>query len=166
MQQMQDIHLPATPGWWPPAFSWWVLLGTLLVVIVSGLLFLWRYRQFSQQRFALKRLQEIRGCSHDHCCSQERLERLSALLRRSAIAVSGRHGVSGLSGQNWLIWLDQFTDNAAFTQGVGSVLGAGHYQPTVEYDVHSLQNLVERTLSKMLHPTRLREFRKRKERRE
>ena len=53
LQQLRDIHLPAAPGWWPPAIGWW-----LLAIVVAGALawMIWwlaaRWRRFRPARTA------------------------------------------------------------------------------------------------------------------
>ena len=53
LQQLRDIHLPAAPGWWPPAIGWW-----LLAMVVAGVLawMIWwlgaRWRRFRPARTA------------------------------------------------------------------------------------------------------------------
>ena len=31
---LQDVHLPAAPGWWPPAPGWWLAAAAIVVVLL------------------------------------------------------------------------------------------------------------------------------------
>jgi hypothetical protein len=65
LQNLNDIVLPATVGWWPLATGWYVLIGFLLIVIAwlsYRSLKLWiknRYR-----RAALRELQVLEDRIH------------------------------------------------------------------------------------------------------
>ena len=43
LQQLHDIHLPAALGRWPLAPGWLVLLGMLLLLLILGVVWGWRW---------------------------------------------------------------------------------------------------------------------------
>ena len=106
--QLRDIHLPAEVGWWPPAIGWWVLA---LIVLILLVILLQRWRQNRPQPVPAvcgPALAELERLEHTYGNEPEQLIReVSVLLRRSAMSLYGRHKVSGLSGDNWLAFLDQ-----------------------------------------------------------
>ncbi|MFQ6004694.1 MAG: DUF4381 domain-containing protein [Woeseia sp.] len=117
---LRDLHLPETIGWWPLAPGWWVLSVLLLI----GLLLLARralrkYRQNGARRSALARL-EVLQAEYEHNRDVVSLGiRLSELLRRAMLAYAPRDEVAGLTGPDWLKWLDRGLPEAAFTRGPG-----------------------------------------------
>ncbi len=123
---LRDIHLPEPISWWPPAPGWWLLAATLILLLFL-LWFGYRYYQRAAiKRAALNELSQI--ASHYQEQPQQLLQQLSQLLRRVALATQPRSSVAGLSEEAWLAFLDQFTDQQQFTQGVGRVLLHGPYQ--------------------------------------
>ena len=71
---------------------------------------------------------------------------LSVLLRRTAIACFPQSGVAGLSGPQWLEFLDRVGNTDRFTRGQGEVLAAAPYQRDFDADVDNLLGLVKRWL--------------------
>ena len=48
--QLRDIHLPADPGWWPPAPGWWLLAAVLVALLAWAVVFGWRRVQVRPHR--------------------------------------------------------------------------------------------------------------------
>ena len=128
---LRDIHgLDAVP-WWPLAPGWWILAGllALLLVAIAGRHWLlyhapwigWRGDARRQLRMLKKALpvedpRDIAG-------------RLSELLRRIAMAHSGRREAAGLTGDDWLYWLAS-QDNSGFDWAQrGQLLLTAPYMP-------------------------------------
>ena len=126
---LRDIHLPEPISWWPPAPGWWLLAVTLILLVLL-LWFGYRYYQRGAiKRAALNELKQI--ASHYREQPQQLLQQLSQLLRRVALATQPRNRVAGLSEEAWLAFLDHFTGQQQFTQGVGQVLLHGSYQKEI-----------------------------------
>jgi hypothetical protein len=128
---LRDIHgLDAVP-WWPIAPGWWLIAGlmALLIVAAAGRYWLlyhgpwvgWRGDARRQLRTLKKTLpvadpRDIAG-------------RLSELLRRIAMAHSGRREAAGLTDQEWLQWLAT-QDNSGFDwEQRGQLLLTAPYMP-------------------------------------
>ena len=142
---LRDIHgLDAVP-WWPIAPGWWLLTGllALLIVAAAGRYWLlyhspwigWRGDARRQLRALKKSLQkedlrEVAG-------------RLSELLRRIAMAHSGRRETAGLTDENWLQWLAT-QDNSGFDwERRGQLLLTAPYMPpTLEVARKELSALI------------------------
>lgn len=145
LAQLRDIHVPAEVSWWPPAPGWWFAAATL---IPAAVLLLWWWRRHQRrcyQRVALLRLEQLcRTCQDDpHALVRE----LSVLLRRAAILHYPAHDCAGLSGQEWLQFLDQTLDSGAdpgqFSAGAGQCLADAPYRrgASAEIDTQALADL-------------------------
>lgn len=120
---LRDLHLPEAVGWWPPAPGWWILAGLLLAGLLYYLVRVWQaWRRGAARRAALAehaRLArryaadgDVVGLAGD----------LSRLLRRTMLAYAPRQAVAGLTGDEWLAWLDRGLVQAPFTSGPGASL--------------------------------------------
>jgi len=104
---IRDIHELDPVGWWPPAIGWWVLAAVLLALTALA----WRYRHRwlwwtgSWRTAARGELFALRGQMRR---GDPKLlgQALSELLRRVAMARCGRAACAGLSGSQWLAWLE------------------------------------------------------------
>jgi hypothetical protein len=128
LSALRDIHLPADPGWWPPAPGWWLLL----IVLVAGIpVLLPRFRGYLHSRRLLRLLERRFGAMPLDGNGESRLRSLremSLLARRYAITRFGRRRVAGLCGNDWLEFLDSTSGTREFTRGAGRLLAAGPYQ--------------------------------------
>ena len=104
---LREIHLPESVGWWPPAPGWWLLPVFLLLGLAAawyGCL-LYRRRKYSAVNMARRELAEIRSryvTDRDtgHC-----VRSVSGLLRRVSISVFPRAESAGLTGDEWVAFL-------------------------------------------------------------
>jgi hypothetical protein len=125
---LRDIHLPAAPGWWPPALGWW-LLAALLVLAIA--LYAVHYYRARHKRAALRAMTRVRTALEQGAEPVACLQFLSTILRRFAMTsvargVEGRD-VAGLIGERWLRYLDSRWDRTEFTAGLGKRLLAAPY---------------------------------------
>ncbi len=131
---LRDIHLPEPVGWWPPAPGWWLLLGFALTGAAAWAWRAWR-RRTRVRRAALAELKRI---ERDYAAEGDvaRLaQELSTLMRRAAITVEERRRVAGLTGEEWLAWLDRGLDGRPFSEGPGRCLAEAPYRPDAEEQV-------------------------------
>jgi cbb3-type cytochrome oxidase subunit 3 len=140
---LRDIHLPEAIGWWPPAIGWWIL--AILIPLLIGLMF-WLYRYVTRKtaiKAAKKLLLEIKQDTQRD--NSQKLKDLSALIRRTAISTNLRYECAGLTGQQWLEFLDRSVSGTPFTQGIGQLLANAPYQksPPTEQEITQLTSLCE-----------------------
>jgi len=140
---LRDIHLPEAISWWPPALGWWLL--AILIPLLLTLIF-WLYKRITRKtaiKAAKKLLLQIKEDTERD--SSEKLTALSALLRRVAISKVGRNECAGLTGQQWLEFLDRSVKGSPFTQGIGKLLANAPYQkyPPTDADITQLTRLCE-----------------------
>ncbi|EXJ15352.1 DUF4381 domain-containing protein [Imhoffiella purpurea] len=120
---LSDWHLPDPVGWWPLAPGWWALL--LLVVAALATLLFWLRRRRGRRaapRAALARLAELREDLTRDGDTRRFVAEVSRLLRRMALARFPRERVAGLSGRDWLRFLDATGGEGAFGEGPGRAL--------------------------------------------
>ena len=138
---LRDIHLPSAIALWPPAYGWWLLLGLLLgAVAVAFVLYRQRYRERAAIR-ALKGVAALlaKGAEPVIC-----VQRISMILRRFAMSIAESRSVAGLTGEDWLRFLDGRWGQDEFSAGIGRVLIYGPYAPpdrVAADDVSALNSL-------------------------
>ena len=128
---LRDIHgLDAIP-WWPLAPGWWYLAGLVgLLLLAIGIRYWLIYNAawLGWRGDARRQLRDLKKALPDedpHVVAG----RLSELLRRIAMARSGRREAAGLTGDTWLHWLVEH-DNSGFDwERHGQVLLTAPYMP-------------------------------------
>ena len=140
---LQDIHLPAEIGLWPPAWGWWVLLIATIVCVCALVVFIKRKKARNAYRaLAITELNNSHKLYGDERNS-EYLQALSVILRRTALSGFGNRFNASLKGHDFLKWLDDqcATANQQFNHGVGTALLIGPYQKNPEFDRAALHQL-------------------------
>jgi len=114
VEQLRDIHGIRGVPWWPPGPGWWLLAAVVLALAVL----IWRFRAKLRLKIppvpfltvgswrwdAAWQLRDLRKRASTQDSKQTAGE-LSELLRRIAMARLGRNACAGLTGQDWLAWL-------------------------------------------------------------
>tara|TARA_B100000989_G_scaffold299064_1_gene292782 strand:+ start:6870 stop:7331 length:462 start_codon:yes stop_codon:yes gene_type:complete len=132
LENLRDIHEPSLIGWWPLAPGWYVvLIAAFIVGAFVGRKIYRRWRQVSLKRYALAHLDEL-AMQFQASHQAEIIQELSVLLRRLCLAYYSRHQIAGLSGDDWLRFLDRTGSTRAFSQGTGRLLLTAPYQKTLD----------------------------------
>lgn len=146
LSDLRDIHLPDPVSFWPPAPGWWMAL-----ILIMGLvpLSIWAFRKFRTPKAFKTARHELQGLresyaanQHDHTLTSG----LSRLLRRYSMAVYGREQVAGLTGQQWLTFLNEKGMTNQFTEGAGKVLVSAPYGSHESVQGQELLTTVEQWL--------------------
>jgi hypothetical protein len=120
LSNLRNIALPAPISFWPPAPGWWILgvtlLAAALILLAKALA---HYRRDAYRRQALRELEAI-GPARNAVAAQ----RISAVLKRAALAAFPRGEVARLSGAPWLAFLDRTGRTEAFSKGPAHMLPA------------------------------------------
>lgn len=138
---LKDIHLPEAIGWWPPAVGWWILAVSIPLLVI---LLVWLYKKLTRKtaiKTANKLLAQIKtDPTRDNF---QKLCDLSVLIRRVAISTSPRAKAAGLTGRQWLAFLDNSVKGAPFSEGVGQLLAEAPYRktPPTEAEISQLIDL-------------------------
>ncbi|MGZ5008508.1 MAG: DUF4381 domain-containing protein [Methylobacter sp.] len=140
---LKDIHEPEAIGWWPPAIGWWILAILIPLLII---LLVWLYKKLTRKtaiKAANNLLVQIKqDQTRDNL---QKLSDLSVLLRRVAISVSPRAKAAGLTGKEWLEFLDRSVKGLPFSEGAGRLLADAPYRNTAptEQEISQLIDLCE-----------------------
>ena len=151
---LNDIHLPETISWWPPAIGWWLV--ALFIPLLLYFLY-WLYKRLTRKtaiKTAKKTLTIIKQYGIED--NDKKLRELSILIRRVAISTSPRTETASLTGREWLTFLDQSLTGSPFSQGCGQLLAEAAYRkntPT-EPEISQLISLCEDWLNAQTNHTK------------
>lgn len=148
---LRDLHLPEPVGWWPLAPGWWfVLLLAAAGLVYLGWLAFSRWQHNAPRRFAMRELKRYEAEYLQHGDAVVLGKQLSALLRRGMLAYAPRADVAGLTGEDWLRWLDHGMPLPYFhTEGGKSLLELPYRNPgddLSDIDVNALLSAVRMRL--------------------
>ncbi len=117
---LRDLHLPDAIGWWPLAPGWWVVIA---LAVLGVLLLLRRALELralgSARRYAQRQFERLQAAYEQHGNVVKLGTELSALTRRTMLAYAPRADVAGLTGEDWLAWLDRGLAEPKFSAGAG-----------------------------------------------
>lgn len=134
LANLKDIHLPDPISFWPPAWGWWVVSLSLLLILLVLLFML--YQQWKKQapiRAALAELKQMEAAHQQQNNTAETIDQIGKLLKRVSLTRHSRHDVAGLTGSDWLAFLDQTGQTNLFTQGDGKVLAQDRFNPKTSF---------------------------------
>ena len=163
--QLRDIHLPEPVSWWPIAPGWWLALAAILLSIALLILAKKIYRSRQLKRDIHAELENIKQTFNKTGNNLQLARTLSTLLRRASISYypvqnselqsnqAARHkanNIAGLTGKDWLIWLDNSNKKTPqkykFQSELGEILLNAPYLPEdsdFSFDAQSLIHLCE-----------------------
>ena len=128
---LRDIHgLDAIP-WWPLAPGWWYLLGLVGLLVLLALLREWMIYSGIWLGWRADARRQLRALKKALRTEDPRVlaGRLSELLRRIAMARSGRREAAGLTGNDWLQWLNANDSSRFDWEERGQMLLTAPYMP-------------------------------------
>jgi Domain of unknown function (DUF4381) len=136
LQQLRDLHLPAQPGFWPPAPGWWLLLALLVTLLVWLARRGWRYYQRQRPyRSALSALGRLLHAAEQGTVAQREVaDTVNAVLKRALIHGAARHDAAALTDTAWLRYLDRLIADDVFSNGAGAALGNARFAPGFSFD--------------------------------
>ena len=137
---LRDIHLPDPVAWWPPAFGWWILAASLLVLGAVLALRHWRMRRHrAAQRSLAAIMRALETGTEPAQCARE----ASIVLRRFAMTIDRRSGdVAGLAGEPWLTYLSGRARAPEFA-GTGELLLDAPYRAAEHVSVEQARAVCE-----------------------
>lgn len=107
LANLHPLREPLAIGWWPPAPGWWFLIAATLLALAAIIYFLVRrHRARAYRRRALAQLALL----HDEYLQSRDpvafLARTNALLKRVALLAYPGRDIAGVSGSQWLYFLN------------------------------------------------------------
>lgn len=147
LQQLKDIHLPEAMTQWPIAPGW-LMLFIITLSLVVYLIFDWlkQKRRKYAVKFALSKLNALKALMTDNPDNQNIAAELSTLIRRTALHYFNRKNIAGLSGTEWLHFLNQTGQTSEFTTDTGRILIDAPYRKSHNIDLAPLFELTQRWL--------------------
>ena len=149
LQNLNDIVLPATVGWWPLATGWYVLIGFLLIA------FAWfSYRSLrcwinnGYRRAALHELQLLEERIQQPEVRDASLRQIPVLLKRTALSVYPRSQVASLTGKDWFDFLNSTVKNPSFNESSANTLNK------VSYSAGGLSSVDSQAITALLNASR------------
>jgi uncharacterized protein DUF4381 len=141
---LRDIHLPDPISWWPLAPGWWLSLLLIIMLVIFVIYLIRRYRnhKLSVLYLAKQELEQIKVGFNLNQNKADLVKELSELIRRVSISVFRREESAGLTGQDWLAFLDRYSDKKEFNNGVGRVLIEAPYQASPDFNSDELIGLI------------------------
>lgn len=135
LPELRDIHLPDGVSIWPPAYGWFVILGSILALICLYKLYKY-WRRKSRKVYALRLLSEL-----DTTQVIPSAIAVSELLRR--ICVYRYPDAVSLDGDKWLAFLQQKTKAKLNKNNAELLLNAPYINPQKnEYTTEQLNELI------------------------
>ncbi|MDM7486546.1 MAG: DUF4381 domain-containing protein [Vibrio metschnikovii] len=96
---LNALHLPALPSWWPLAWGWWVSAAAAVsVILLVAFLIDWKRKRLAPKKTALRLL----GMPAGYQTPSSAIE----LLRQAALCYFPREDIAHLTGHDWYVFLD------------------------------------------------------------
>jgi len=152
LDQLKDVHLPEPSPWWDIAIGWWILALCVIGILVWAVPKLWRgwlsYRQNKLLKHDIKdQFKDICDEYAQHQDAAMLMSDTNILLRRVVLTLYPDTHSAGLTGKDWLLFLDSVWMNKpelSFTSSsIQNLLLDGAYRPTVSANEDDINQLVE-----------------------
>lgn len=125
LNQLAEVPQP-DPVSMVPQTGGWIVVAAIASVLLAR--FIWktvaRYRANAYRRDAL----------HALSSAGDDAAQISSILKRTALAAYPRQRVASLSGEEWLLFLDQTLGSNAFSNRTGLNMGSAAYQTSSQVD--------------------------------
>ncbi|MDH5926107.1 DUF4381 domain-containing protein [Vibrio lentus] len=108
---LSPIITPSAPSWWPLAWGWWLIIITA-IVLITLVFFIVKHRQKNQQA-KNEALACLRNSQSSSALSPSAAQ---DIVRQAALSYFPREKVAGLSGDDWLAFLDTQLTKPLFSE--------------------------------------------------
>ena len=149
LQNLNDIVLPATVGWWPLATGWYFLIGLSLIALAwFGYRSLRGWMDNRYRHAALRELQLLEDQIHGADERDANLRQIPILLKRTALCAYPRSQVASLTGEDWFRFLNSTVKAASFTGSTASALN------TISYSSGKLSTIDSQAATTLMNASR------------
>lgn len=152
LQQLRDIHLPESAGWWPPAPGWWLLAAVVLVCLVLAI---GKWRSWRRRNRRWQAVQQELMALRAQSQTQNSLAwfgQLNALLKRAARDSYPSQPVASMTGKDWIVFLQhtfmEKSGNTAVDAELIASLVTACWQPNSSCDPQHAVTFAELWLQK------------------
>jgi len=144
LANLKDIHHPLPIDFFPPAAGWWIVAICLLTILVTLLILIYqRWRKQAPIRAALRQLKALESQYQNQPNHLNLVNEVAILLKRLSLTRHAREEVAGLTGKQWLEYLDKTGNTNRFTQGEGSILAEARYNPANSNALVNVSELIQ-----------------------
>jgi hypothetical protein len=134
--QLNPLHLPPTPSWWPPAWGWLALIGSVIAFfLLVVLLVRMRMMKLAPKKAALR----IFTLSKDKMTPSDAIE----LVRQAALSYFPRDDIAKLTGHEWYAFLDSYAPKTLFTHNEATWQKALYHKESVPNSSHLVNDCQE-----------------------
>lgn len=148
LADFDEILMPDIVSYWPEAPGWKYLFA---ITLLLSMLLVWRaFRKWRLNRYrreALSLLSDI----DSQTSNAVRLKQVAILLKSTALNVFPRAEIAGLSGADWVAYLNGQEDASYFDQGCADLLAVAQYQSESVSSADDVQSLINATREWIVH---------------
>ncbi|MGJ7095305.1 DUF4381 domain-containing protein [Vibrio hannami] len=143
---LDALQIPEPPGFWPFAWGWWSLLGSIVVtiLIIYGV-WKWQKKRHAAKKAALSLLNLERSTISPSGAME--------IVRQAVLSYYPRTKVANLSGASWLKFLDSQVKQPIFSEHVDTWLAA-LYEKNAQFDREQLVEQCQLWIQSALPPKR------------
>jgi hypothetical protein len=165
LAQLADIRLPEPVSWWPPAPGWWILSALfLLAAVLVGRRLLAARRRRLILCFALAELdlvtqsfESARNGAGDENPSGDQavlalVNGINGVLRRVALYHFPSDGVAGLTGDDWVRFLQSKSTRASLDDSVQDAFANARFQRSLTIDSEQLARFARDWITEQYRP--------------
>ncbi len=132
---IEELLPPEPVSWWPATPGWWLLAAATVALVTR---WSWRrWRRWQRDRYRRDALARLAALCGD---PGQQLQAAAIILKGTALAVYPRPEVAGLSGHDWLAWLE--THGAKFSADSRLLLAETQYRSQREPEANAVAQLV------------------------
>jgi uncharacterized protein DUF4381 len=149
LDRLADIVTLPPVSWWPPTLAWYIVIGSVLMLLSAIAYKAWFRKRNNAYRMTA--LAELARVGQNPAAAMH----IAEILKRTALSTAPRQNVAALSGERWVQWLNQTGNGVFFSERSQQILsehiyGAG--QPDDE-EIKVLASTARRWIEK--HQTHL-----------
>ena len=149
---IHDIHLPDAVSWWPLALGWWLLL-LIFIACALGIYYFIKYKKNRIAKLAYKKaaLNELNKLNADYKTQSpiELLRDITLLLRRVTLSYLPRKEVASLMGEQWIIKLNELSNEIVFTDNDCTLLSNTAYKQSADFNQQDLLDTCKTWVNKL-----------------
>jgi hypothetical protein len=142
LEQLRDIHMSASPGFWPPAPGWWVLAAIVAALLgLAGMALSRRLAVRRRRRALLDALDRLNRNIDPQTQAHEYIAGINRLFRTVAIRAFPDSACTSMQGEAWVEFIRSLQPDRLDGSSL-AVLASGPYQPGPVFDVEALNQQV------------------------